>query len=183
MIRRPSRSVSPRKGAAVVEMAVVCVMFFTLLLGIFEYCRFLFVYNLSQNAARDAARYLVVKTNGGNMPGDPTTIATLDDLKNLVLKGTYLGKPATTGMGGLEKNLDGAEVTVFTVDPAGLAESPPVIRPLKDGTSAVPWNSAGFGQKIAVRISGLYRPTGTGLLFLPSSIPFDVTVMISSEGN
>jgi hypothetical protein len=164
-------------------MAFISVMFLTLLFGIFEYCRFLFVYNLTHNAARDAGRSLAVKTNGGNMPNDSGIVASPAELEELVSKGILQGKPLTTGMAGLEKNIDGFTIEVFVVDPAGLTSTPPVIQPLKSAGVNIPWNHAGFGDKIAVRIRGSYRPIAAGLLFLPSQIPFEVTVMTTSEGN
>ena len=52
-------------GATTVEFAFVAVLLFLMLFGILEYGRFLFVYHLTTNAARDAARFAVVQTSGG----------------------------------------------------------------------------------------------------------------------
>ena len=50
------------------------ILLFMMLFGIFEYGRFLFMYHLTNNAARDAARFAVVHTGGATMAGDPATI-------------------------------------------------------------------------------------------------------------
>src|SRR6478752_6941725 len=54
-----------RAGATTVEFAFVAALLFLMLFGILEYGRFLFVYHLTTNAARDAARFAVVRTSGG----------------------------------------------------------------------------------------------------------------------
>jgi hypothetical protein len=152
-----------------------------MLFGILEYCRFLFVLHVSNNAARDAVRYAVVHTGDGAMAGDPASVSRAD-----LIAITTTGKLGSTtigsGMGGMEKNITGYTVDVFTVDPAGLALSPPVVRPLP-GSPTPAWNSARFGEKIAVQITGSYQPATPALLFMPSSIPFKVTVMYASEAN
>jgi Flp pilus assembly protein TadG len=183
MIIRQSKKGSRRRGVTIVEVAFVCVMFFAMLFGIFEYCRFLFVLHITNNAARDAARYAVVKTNGGNMPGDPTTIATPTQMVDLVKFGTINGQTIGPGMAGMQGNIENMSVNIFTVDPAGLSQTPPVVQPLMNGANPVPWNTAGFTQKIAVQISGQYRPIASGLLILPDTINFKVNVMVSSEAN
>lgn len=62
----PSRLANTRKrrGAAAVEMAVVCGIFFLMLFGIVEYCRLCFVRQVVINAAREGARYVVVRVPG-----------------------------------------------------------------------------------------------------------------------
>src|SRR4051794_27252773 len=51
-----------RRGAIVVETAIVLPFFLLLFLGIFEYCRFLMMRNLADHAVCEAARYAVVHT-------------------------------------------------------------------------------------------------------------------------
>ncbi|HKA05712.1 MAG TPA: TadE family protein, partial [Gemmataceae bacterium] len=60
--RHPARQ---RGGATTVEFAFVAILLFMMLFAIFEYGRFLFMYHVTTNAARDAARFAVVHTNGG----------------------------------------------------------------------------------------------------------------------
>ncbi len=173
-----------RSGAAIVEFAMVCVMFFTMLFGIFEYARFIFVLHMMNNAARDAVRYAAVKTNGGNMPNDPNTVLTEAQLQTLVLSGVDPNKNVIgPGLMGFQKNINNFSVNTFTVDPTGLDQTTPVINPLMYSGAQAPWNSATFNQPIAVRISGTYSPIASGLLFLPTNMPFQVTVMMNSEAN
>lgn len=173
------KAITPkRRGATVVEMTIVCILLFMFLFGIFEYCRLLFMLHITNNAARDAARFAIVHTSGGTMPGDPTTISEAD-LISIVRTGQIGTQVFGSGMCGMEGNIDGLAVDVFLVDPAGLAQNPPVIQEWVGKQ----WTDAGFGQKIAIRVTGSYRPVTPGLLFMNPSIQFQVTVMASSEAN
>ena len=167
-----------RKGATTVEMAVVSVLLFMMLFGIFEYCRLLYVMHVASNAARDAARFAVVHTSGGTMPGEPATI-TASDLDAIVRTGQLGSLMAGSGMGNMDLNIENLTVEIFTVDPVGLSQTPVVVQPMP-GSS---WNTAVFGQKIAVRVSGNYRPVLPTLMFMNSTIPIQITVMSSSEAN
>jgi Flp pilus assembly protein TadG len=176
MIHKLTRQ--PRRAVATVEMAFVSILLFLFLFGILEYCRLLFVLHVAQNAAHDAARFAAVHTNGGTMPGDPTSF-TLTDVTNVATYGATQGITYGTGMCGMQTSLQGYSVTAFTVDPVALAQSPCVVQALS-GSS---WNSATFDQEIAVQITGNYQPVVPSLLFMGSSIPITVTVMFNSEGN
>ena len=57
------RRAARRRGMTIVESALVLSVFLMLLFGLFEYCRFLMVLHLTNNAARDGARYAVVNVN------------------------------------------------------------------------------------------------------------------------
>ena len=94
LTHRPGRR---RPAATTVEFAVVALLLFVLLVGILEYGRFLFVYHLTTNAARDAARFAAVRTNGGITLTEPT--------------GTTIAEPDA--------------VTVFAVPDADLYATPP----------------------------------------------------------
>lgn len=59
---RRRRGNAVRRGAALVEMAFVLVIFLMLLFGIMEYGRFLFYRHIMINASRDGARYAAVHT-------------------------------------------------------------------------------------------------------------------------
>jgi Flp pilus assembly protein TadG len=165
-----------RKAATIVEFSVICVLLFMLLFGILEFCRFLYVLHVANNAARDAVRFAVVHTNGGTMPGEPTTISQAD-LENMAKTGQIQGIDFGSGLGEAYRSIDNFAVSIFAVDPAGLNQTTPVVQ------SGGAWNSASFGQKIAVRITGDYKPAAIGLLFLNSTITFRVTLLASSEAN
>jgi Flp pilus assembly protein TadG len=176
LIRNPARQ--SRRAVATVEMALVSVLLFMFLFGIFEYCRLLYVLTLAENAAHDAARFACVHTSGGTMPGDPTSISATD-ITNIAQYGTTQGVTYGTGMCGMTNNIQGFSVSCFTVDPTALAATPCVVQPLA-GSS---WNSAAFQGNIAVQITGNYQPLLPSLLFMNATVPFTVTVMMGSEGN
>lgn len=52
---------SGQRGAAAVEFALIAIVFFTLLLGIVEFGRFLYLFNTVQEVTRNAARMQVVR--------------------------------------------------------------------------------------------------------------------------
>lgn len=51
-----------RRGAVLVEASIILPIFLMMLLGIFEYSRYVMVRNLVDHAAREGARYAVVHT-------------------------------------------------------------------------------------------------------------------------
>lgn len=59
-----------RPAAAVVEMAAVVSVFLLFLFGILEYCRFIFINQLTANASREGARYAVVNTQLKTLDAD-----------------------------------------------------------------------------------------------------------------
>ncbi|MCE9534076.1 MAG: pilus assembly protein [Planctomycetes bacterium] len=167
-----------RRGATTVEMALVSILLFMMLFGIFEYCRLLYVIHVVNNSARDTARFAVVHTNGGTMSGEPIAISA-SDLDAIVRTGQLGPLFVGSGFAGMELNIEDLAVEIFAVDPAGLSQSPPVIQAIPNKA----WDSASFGQKIAVRVSGNYRPVLPTLLFMNSTIPIQITALSSSEAN
>ncbi|HEY1187224.1 MAG TPA: TadE family protein, partial [Gemmata sp.] len=170
-----------RRGITVVESALVLSVFLMLLFGMFEYCRFLMVLHVTNNACREGARYAVVNVD------KPSTF-NVTDYTYTDATGTHtiqnIEAYTTVRMGGIQKNIEGFRIAVYSVDSAGLALDPPVVRP-KTKTAgsypdpfndsdpkAVPWNSAGFTEKIAVTIDGNYRP------FLPSFLRMPTTISV-----
>lgn len=59
-----------RRGAVLVEMAFVMLVFLLLLFGIMEYCRFTFYRQLVTNASREGARYAVVNSQDNTVVAD-----------------------------------------------------------------------------------------------------------------
>lgn len=182
---------SLRRGMTVVEGALVMSVFLLLLFGMFEYCRFLMVLHVTNNAARDGARYAVVNVD------KPANFVTTNftDAGGTVYPS--IQQYVTTRMGGVQRNIQGFRVTSYAVDPVGLTLTPPVIRPKAKSTAptgvypdpfnpsdpwAVPWNSATFTEKIAVTIDGTYRPILPSFLFMPSTISVRTTAIMGSEG-
>jgi Flp pilus assembly protein TadG len=167
-----------RGGATTVEFAFIAILLFLMLFGIIEYGRFLFVYHLATNAARDGARFAAVKTAGGTMTGEPAVITT-DDVKEVVRTGMFNGRAYGTGMCGMEGQITGYTCDVYAIPSAQMYSNPPNTDPA--GKPA--WNSAPFHEKIAVRISGTYKPVLPNLLRMGSDVDFKVLVMMSSEAN
>ncbi len=64
------RADSQRRGAYVVELAFVVIIFLMMLFGIIEYCRFTFIHQVIDNAAREGARYAVVNTSDTTVTND-----------------------------------------------------------------------------------------------------------------
>src|SRR5437764_13514613 len=108
-----------RAGATTVEFAFVAILLFLMLFGIFEYGRFLFVYHLTTNAARDAARFAVVHTNGGTMPGEPAAITTAD-IQGAWQTGVFNNKTYGSGMCGMENQITGWTVNIFALPDSSL---------------------------------------------------------------
>jgi len=167
-----------RPGATVVEFYVVSILFFMMLFGIFEYCRLLYVMHVANNAARDAVRFAVVHTNGGTMPGEPTSIS-LSDLDAIVRTGQLGTLTVGSGLGGMDQNIEDLVIAIFAVDSTGLSQNPPIVQAATSGI----WSDAEFSQKIGIRITGNYRPVLPSLLFMNSTIPIQITVLASSEAN
>jgi Flp pilus assembly protein TadG len=168
-----------RRGITIIEAALVLSVFLLLLFGIFEYCRFLLILHITNNAARDGARQASVLV---------TSTATAATTRQQIIDYT------TARMGGTQKNIEGFSVAVYAVDQAGLDLATPVFR-AKSKTSGVypdpfnpsdpnhvDWNSAPFPERIAVTIKGTYRPLLPSFLFMPSSIPIEITAMMGGEG-
>jgi Flp pilus assembly protein TadG len=180
MLARPAARAARRKGMTLVESVLVMTVFLMLLFGMFEYCRFLLVLHVTNNAARDGARYAAVRVST-----DITQVAAVrQDVVNYT----------THRMGGVQKNIEGFRVAVFAVDPAGLDLTPPVVRPKTRTTGVFPdpfnpndpnafsWNTAAYPERVAVTIDGTYRPILPAFLFMPSTIPINVTSHMASEG-
>jgi Flp pilus assembly protein TadG len=70
---------------------------------------------------------------------------------------------------GQDRQLD-ATISVYKVDPT-------------NGTNLGTWNTAGFGQAIAVQIDGTLKPFVPRLIFLPASVPVQSKAIMYSEAN
>ncbi len=97
MVRSPLRS-RPRRAASLVEFALVGSVALLFLFGIFEYARYIFFLQVSNNAAREGARFAVAHT------GDGTTKQQVID-------------QVTAYMATRDSELTGYTVDVVQVDP------------------------------------------------------------------
>lgn len=148
-----SRKPRSRRGAHIVEAALILPVLMLLLLGIIEYCRLVLVLQLAENAAREGARYAVART------GDGTTKA---DIENYV----------RARMAGQAVALAGLTIDVMNVNPATGTE-----------VAGSSWDEAPFGGAIMVRVRGNYSAMIPGLTFLTAALPVRATAMMTSEAN
>jgi Flp pilus assembly protein TadG len=155
-----------RRGAYLVEFALVATLFFLFIFGILEYSRLVMTLEVLQNAAREGARFAAVHTH------DKTT----SDVQNVV----------DQRLGGMGIQLQGynktTSIEVYTADQA-------TGNPVDQNGNVVgswtlaPFTNARFGQPIAVRISGTYKPILPTFLMLPSSLNIKTRYLMQSEAN
>lgn len=166
-----------RKGMTIVESALVLSVFMMMLFGIFEYCRYIMVLHIVNNAARDGARYAAVNVNTLDVTGTQTAIINYTKAR----------------LNGIMNNIPDAQVAVYPCDTAGLTSNPPILRsksttgsaPYPDpfgSTPYSPWNNAQFTERIAVTIKATYTPALPTLLIMPKKIPLYITAITESEG-
>lgn len=104
--RLTTRLKEPQAGVAAVEFALIAIVFFTLLLGIIEFGRFLYVRNTVQEVTRNAAREAVVRWTdqisniqhdavfSPNSGGDPTLPAS-NEISSSEIRIHYMSAPTT----------------------------------------------------------------------------------------
>ena len=100
MLRRTSKKLS-RRGTAIAETAAVISVFFLLLFGIVEYCRFIFVQQLITAAAREGARYAVVNSTDTTLVSDTQS-------------------QVTQVMGGVDTKLNNFTVQLYQANSSGV---------------------------------------------------------------
>lgn len=174
----------------VVESALIMVVLAMLLFGIFEYCRFLLVLHMTNNAARDGARYAAVNLD------KPLNFDVVDYTSPAGRVYANIHRYTKERMGGCDGQLMGCKVAVYPVDYAGLQLTPPVVRPKTrhaGGTifpdpfnpadpNLTEWNELVFTERMAVTIKGTYKTALPNLLWMPSTIEIKVTALSFSEG-
>jgi Flp pilus assembly protein TadG len=67
---------SRRPGMTLVETVIVIMIVVMIIFGIFEYCRYLMVRNLMDNAARTGLRYAIVNNTSTTVAADTSTVVT-----------------------------------------------------------------------------------------------------------
>jgi len=154
---RQSRRRAQRKGTAAVQAAIVLPILFLFLFGILEYCRYVMLLQVLNNAAREGCRYAVMHTdpqviNGvtyGNANSDVTTLVS-----------NCLAGQA----------LSGQSITVFGSDSLG-------------NSNGVSWQSTQNGQWITVKITGNFVSLLPNFLHLANSFTVTAESVMRSEGN
>jgi Flp pilus assembly protein TadG len=156
MIKRSARSGRRRLAASVVEFAFVAPVFFLVLLGIFEYARFLFTLQLMNNAAREGARYAV------------TNVTTVNTANVQTYVDGYLAGQGGSQLVGYNPI---TSISVYMADPT------------TGQNTGLVWTNAGWGNGIGVSISGTYQPITPGLLYLTGSLPLTASCVMTCEAN
>lgn len=189
MIVRPP--VRRRGGATTVEVAVVMSVFLLFLFGVFEYCRFLLMLHAVTNASRDAARYAVVNVmrpstfdvrafEDSNGRVHPSIVQYAQERLSGVDRMIVAASPTNYyGAGGSSAGTSLSRIEVFPCDQDRLNLDIPEVAP-KPSYSG--WNDAVFGERIAVRIRGDYKPVLPSFLLMGNTIPVNVAVTMGSEG-
>lgn len=149
-----------QQGAAAVEFAIVCLLFFTILFAILEFGRMLYVYNTMQEVTRRAARAAVVRWV------DQTAT-----IKSIALFGSG-SIPAGT-------EVTAANITIEYLNKAGTTASPQPTDP-GDNLSACGdiTRTAECIYSVRVSIIGVtYSPMVSLFSFLGIALPPSVVVM------
>jgi Flp pilus assembly protein TadG len=162
---------SQRRGAHLVEFAVVAPLTFLLLFGILEWSRYVMTINVTQNAVREGARYSLARTNTDQTGVTPAMIqqdvANYLDSAGFQLTSTniYVYK---TNLQGQPIDLNGNVITYATaISSANQAN----------------WCQTPFGGLICVQVSGTYTPIVPGVLEMGAAFPVTATAIMNSEGN
>src|SRR5262245_38788079 len=113
-----------RRGAAAVESAVVLSLLMVLVFGIFEYGRFLMVYNLTEFAAREGARTAAALFTAGR------------SASQLAAETQQVIDATRAAMCGVDGQLQGVTVSVMWADPT-------------TGANRGAWSNAPFADPIA----------------------------------
>src|SRR4051812_47493688 len=142
-----------RPGTSAVEFAFIAPVFFLILLGIFEYARLLFTWQMLHNAAREGARYAVVTVPTETTAGVQTYV------------NSYLAGQGASQFVNFNKTTN---ITVYKAE--------------ADGSNAGKvWTDAGWGDFIGVSVSGTYQPIVPGFLRLTGSFTISGTCVMTAE--
>jgi Flp pilus assembly protein TadG len=147
-----------RRGATVVEMAIVMSVTITIMMAIYEYGRYFMMSQMVNSAVRAGARLAVATTN------TQSTTA----VQSLVMQ--YLGGLNLKNSSGAA--LSTADVSVYQAVASTGAQA-------SDST----WYDAQFGSPIVVTVSAKFTPMFPTFGFLPSSFTVKGTAMMNSEAN
>ena len=155
-MRQISARTSMRRGATLVETALVLSALIILLLAIMEYSRFIMIQQVVENATREGAHL--------------TSSADGSDSTNYSYQTTSSIQAAVTNaMGGQAVTLSGLSIQVYLAD--------------SSGNNIGSWSDAQVGQNIAVEVTGTYAPILPSLGLLPSTITVHSKCVMYSEGD
>jgi Flp pilus assembly protein TadG len=175
-----------RGGATTVEMAMVIGICLLLMFGIIEYSRFVFWVHTAQNAAREGARFAVVRTGNVLQTSDINAIkGNMTDMA-AYQSGTVSWASGSTIRGVVNtmmSNQQNALVSgTYAVD--AYQADPTTGQPINTTVSASPWSDAPFGGSMCVQVKGTYRFYAASLLkFTNADVPVTINAFMSSEAN
>lgn len=149
----PRRSI--RRGATTVEAAVVISVFLLFIFGIFEYARFVMIYQGMQNAAREGARYAVAVINPDTVPNSNIEAEVKRRLK------------------GLDSNVNNFKVSISAI----------VMRDGVQGTPIANRYDAKNTDGIVIEINYTYKPSLPSFLRLGKEVPIKARCVMYAEGN
>ncbi len=159
-----SRKLRRRRGAALVEAALVLPSVILFVMGLFEYGRWFLMVHVNSNAVAAGAAYACKHTSpivlGGTTYGDATS-----DVTNIV--------NATIG----SQQLSSPTISVYLSDADG--------NPLTDSAGNNPGQFiyAAPGDYVCVKMTGTYTFVPTAFLKLPSTYTPSFMAVRRSEGN
>jgi Flp pilus assembly protein TadG len=155
-----------RRAIHVIEMAITTPVILLLLFGILEYCRYLMTLQVTDNAAREGARYAAARTD--------------TDQTNLTTAG--IQSYVTTYMNSAGLQLSNPTILVYAANKYGqpldingnVVASPSL---------ATTFDQTTFGECICVQITGTYQPVLPSFMWLAPNITVTSTSVMVSEGN
>lgn len=160
IMKNSQNTARQQRGVATVEFAIIAMLLFTLLFGIIEFGRMLYVFNTVQEVTRRAAREAVVRW---------TDTASQDAAKNLALFG---GVSLPAGAEIADSNITIEYLTASGGTPSPLPTS------ASDNIAACLTGPAGCIALVRVSITGATYAPMVGLFpFLAIPIPASTVVM------
>jgi len=153
---RRLRGAGTRRGASIVEAALLLPLVMLLLMGILEYSRYVMMRQVLTNAAREGAHYALSHS-------EPVTIL-----------GVTYGNATSDVVAAVNKAMGGQQLVGQTVQ---------VYASDTVGNNIGVWNDAGAGETVCVKITGNFKMVVPSLLYLPASLPVTATSVMRSEGN
>jgi Flp pilus assembly protein TadG len=190
MILRYPTPPQRRRGHTIVEFALVAPLVFLLIIGCLEWCLYMMTLNQCQNAAREGARYAVVRTDIyqsfpaadtylNQNPPDTTSAGNVSVAAIQAWVQNYLNQAGT--------QINNLQITVYKVNSQGQpVDLSGAVLTQAQATAAANegvWYQTSFGQLICVQISGTYKPVIPGLTQIGLAPPVLATAAMSSEGN
>ena len=148
-----------RSGLVIVEAAVVIMVTLMLILGIFEFSRWLMIENVCSNAARNGARMAAARTD------TLTTTQLVNYIESMMPKSA---RPFLS----YNKNTN---IKVFNCDKNGVR--------IGSASDLDTWKNAGFDDYIGVEISGNYKPIVPLSFVGVSTIKIRSFALVYSEAN